>query len=212
LLLYYYPLNENVFFSLTGFYYIYNMNNTYMEFTSYSAIKGYHMLSGVDYYFGEDGINYDYDNDIRNEIYTQPEGIVRFLLDGKIYEAYYDPDDGYRSSMTALVEIDAKHAKCPIRNVFPPQPVYVRVMNEDPHEDNKYNHFNVKEKYLSLDISESDERDGEFICIYNLESEEFPESNLILKVGTNHDDSYYPYAVYEYHPENLPINRKKVEK
>lgn len=34
-----------------------------------------------------------------------------------------------------------------------------------------------------------------------------PDFELILRVGTDNYDDYYPMAVWEWHPENLPINK-----
>lgn len=44
-------------------------------------------------------------------------------------------------------------------------------------------------------------RDDKGIEIYN------PDFELILKIGTDNWDDYYPQAVWEWHPENLPINK-----
>ena len=34
------------------------------------------------------------------------------------------------------------------------------------------------------------------------------DGNLILRLGTDEYDDYYPKAIFEYYPENLPINKK----
>lgn len=31
---------------------------------------------------------------------------------------------------------------------------------------------------------------------------------IVLKIGTDYTDDYYPQAIWEYHPEFLPINQK----
>lgn len=41
--------------------------------------------------------------------------VIRLRLDGKVYTAIENPDDGYRSSMERLFVED-----CPIKNTFPP--------------------------------------------------------------------------------------------
>jgi hypothetical protein len=68
----------------------------------------------------------------------------------------------------------------PCKNTFPPQEVFVRLY---------------------------DEQDGctkdNGILIYNMD-----DASLILKLGTDNYDDYYPTARMEFHPENLPINRK----
>lgn len=47
--------------------------------------------------------------------------VIRVRLDGKVYTAIEDPDDGYRSSMGKLFVED-----CAIKNVFPPCRVLAR--------------------------------------------------------------------------------------
>lgn len=37
------------------------------------------------------------------------------------------------------------------------------------------------------------------------------DGDLILRVGTDELDDYYPTAIFEYHPENLPINKSNYE-
>ena len=73
-------------------------------------------------------------------------------------------------------------SKC--KYTFPPQPVFVEhynvVINEYGYEDSNHG-----------------------IKIYNDNKE------LILQVGTDHYDDYYPMAVFEWHPENLPINKNR---
>lgn len=69
----------------------------------------------------------------------------------------------------------------PCKNTFPPQEVFVMLYDEDEG-------FNTNQG----------------IKIYNID-----DASLILKIGTDNYDDYYPCAVMEYHPENLPINKLK---
>lgn len=63
-------------------------------------------------------------------------------------------------------------------NIFPPQPVNVKF---EEYTGN-YNSWDCK-------ITNKD-------------------GDLILRVGTDEYDDYYPKAIFEYYPENLPINKK----
>lgn len=67
---------------------------------------------------------------------------------------------------------------------FPPQPVFVE-QYDDKAGDYGYAPSNHG------------------IKIYNDNKE------LILWVGTDNYDDYYPMAIFEYHPENLPINKDR---
>jgi hypothetical protein len=93
--------------------------------------------------------------------------VCRFRLNGTVFAAIEDPDDGYRSSMRDLrVLPNAKMA-----NAFPP----VRV----------------------LGIHKAKGRDiVQFYAVAN--------GKLVLEVGTQDLDDYYPSFVASFHPENIP--------
>lgn len=74
---------------------------------------------------------------------------------------------------------EVEETDLPCKNTFPPQEVFVVL-------------------YDDCDVYDKDEG----IYIYNLD-----DASLILKVGTHNYDDYYPCAVMEYHPENMPINK-----
>jgi hypothetical protein len=118
--------------------------------------EGWHKLSG----FCDCEIKDEYNNDMINGLIIQ--------LDGKNYQCYEDPSDGYRS----YSEVQETDKAC--ANTFPPQRVMVK------HYDRNSNHG---------------------IEVFN------PDFELILRVGTDDYDDYYPIAVWEWHPENLPINK-----
>lgn len=80
-----------------------------MEFQDFI---GYHILSGVDYEGGIDGAN-----------------AIRFRIDGVIYIAMEDREDGYRSCMGSLEVSDL-----PMNNTFRGIPVIgvvTKTINED---------------------------------------------------------------------------------
>ena len=110
--------------------------------------------------------------------YNESSNGICFILDGKHYYALEDPVDGYRSMMV----VEAANEKKICKRKFPPQKV--EVVHEDYKPDRYYDSPN------------------DLLCIFN------PNDNsLILRIETEHYDSYYPCAVWEYHPENLPINK-----
>ena len=61
--------------------------------------------------------------------YTEDVEAFSFRLDGKVYTALEDPDDGYRSSMDKIVESER-----PMRNVFAPVKVVGRHRTEGDHQ------------------------------------------------------------------------------
>jgi hypothetical protein len=81
---------------------------------SLDSLVGEHELSGVD--FEQVRIDGDY----------SAANVIRFVIDGKIYVATEDPDDGYRSSMRELVIVEEP----PVTNVFGPVKVVGRERGE----------------------------------------------------------------------------------
>ena len=74
-------------------------------------------------------------------------------------------------------EIEATDLPC--KNTFPPQEVFVILYDE---------------------VGDYTKNNG--ILIYNID-----DASLILKIGTDAYDDYYPCAKMEFHPENMPINK-----
>lgn len=106
---------------------------------------------------------------------------VMLTIDGINYLAFENPDDGYRSYGCFI-----KDSKGRVQtNLFPPQKVVVR---------NTY----VREMDDSMYVNEY-----EMTEILN------PDGELIVKVGTDLSDDYYPCAIFRYNPENLPVNKDK---
>ena len=97
--------------------------------------------------------------------------VIRFRLDGKVYTAVENPDDGYRSSMERLYV-----AEDPIKNTFPPCKVLARKKAKDYYENDTL----------------------EFIDVVT--------GKVVLEVGTDSCDDYYPSFVAAFHPENMAVN------
>jgi hypothetical protein len=101
---------------------------------------------------------------------------IRFRLDGKVYTAIENPDDGYRSSMEKLfVSTDE------MKNVFPPCKVLVR----------------------------HNEKDTDSSCPQSNDTLEFIDvvtGKIVMRVGTDNVDDYYPYFVAEWNPGHMAVN------
>jgi hypothetical protein len=98
---------------------------------------------------------------------------IRFRLDGVIYTAVENPDDGYCSSMDRLfVTLD-----CKMKNVFPPIEVLVMKKDNTRFETNNTLEF--------IDIT---------TC------------KVVLEIGTDNTDDYYPRFVASFNPENMVSN------
>ena len=102
---------------------------------------------------------------------------IRFILDGKIYEAIEDPDDGYRSCLAELIE----NPEGEVTNKFPEVTVLGKM--KDKHNDG----------YTDEII--------QFIDTIT--------TKVVLEIGTEHVDDYYPNCVLYYSPENLCHNIDK---
>lgn len=109
----------------------------------------------------------------------------------------HEEEGGYETYSGVIVRIDGKNyfayenpddgyrsysefeeTDAPCTNIFPPQRVMIKTYDD-----------------------ENDYTRDKGIIIAN------PDFELILKIGTDNYDDYYPMAVYEWHPENLPINK-----
>lgn len=132
---------------------------------------GVHYLSGIGHTVFKDR----YDDDIEGEL---------FCIDGNVYGAYIDPDDGWRS-YGVIQKVDAK-----CQYTFPPQAVLIEHIDENRmiKEDDWFDY--VKRELLVI-------KDAK-----NLEE--------VLVVGTDRTDDYYPCAIFNYTPENLEINKEKL--
>ena len=104
---------------------------------------------------------------------------IAICLDGVTYVAYADPDDGYRSYGCF------EPSNIEIHNTFPPQKVRLTNIEWDGCDEDGWRSA------------------GSIIKLSNP-----TDNSTILEVGTDHSDSYYPYSIFSWHPENLPINKK----
>lgn len=104
------------------------------------------------------------------------EGIV-MTIDGNDWLAYTDPDDGYRSY--GCLRMCNGEFNVP---QFPAQVVHIKNYSEDGMDDSGW-----PRKYDKMVMTG-------------------PNGRLIMEIGTDHSDSWYPCSMFHYNPENLPIN------
>lgn len=97
--------------------------------------------------------------------------MIRFRLDGVVYTAVEDPDDGYRSFLGHLFAGTGT-----MHNVFPPVLVFGRM------------------------------RAGDDVV---LELVDCATHRVVLEVGTEYFDAYYPQFVGAFHPEAMSINQER---
>ena len=123
---------------------------------------GKHVLTGVD--FGVEKATEEYYKDANN---------MAFEMDGKVYLVREDPDDGYRSSMKDIEEVDIK-----VVNQFPPCKVKGR-----RRKNSEYGEKN------------------DVIDFYDVVT-----GLVVLAIGTENIDDYYPSYVAYFDPRNMKIN------
>lgn len=105
-----------------------------------------------------------------------------FTLGGETYVAFVDPDDGYRSyGELASIRALASEVKVINENTFPP--ILVEVLNESWEHVDGY-----------------DNRSGWTISLINPVTKK-----VILKIGTDTTDAYYPFAICRWYPENITM-------
>lgn len=131
------------------------------------SLVGEHVLTGVD--LSTDRVK-TYGE------HFEDANVIRFRLDGKVYTAVEDPNDGYRSSMDRLFVED-----CPIKNEFAP----VRVLAKKKGN----------EKWAVIDT---------------IELVDLVTGKVVLEVGTDNSDDYYPCFVAAFWPEHISINSPPV--
>lgn len=111
--------------------------------------------------------------------------LITVRLDGICYTAIEDPNDGYRSSMDTIFTKEVE-----MTNVFTPTWVVGRPYVSDPED--KYSDHRDEEGEVNL---------IEFVDVWN--------GKVILTIGTDFSDGYYPSFVANWAPENLAINEGK---
>ena len=112
---------------------------------------------------------------------TDSCGVMLFRLDGKVYAATEDPDDGYRSCMRELTVSDA-----PMTNTFEP----IRVIGR--HRER------MDEEYHENDTSDI------------LELVDAVTGLIVITVGTENTNDYYPWYEAKFNPENMAPNAEVV--
>lgn len=116
-------------------------------------LVGEYILSGVDRYAGEALCG--------TRKYAHAD-MIRFRLDGKVYVATEDPDDGYRSTLNEIF-----------------------IAEEE-----------IKNKFRGVRVVST--LQGEELSFVNKKT-----GKLILEIGTDRSDDYYPFFVARFNPENI---------
>lgn len=129
--------------------------------------KGKYQLQGVDEYTGSIKKWDDY--------YEQCQ-CIRFKLDGVVYVATEDPDDGYRSYLGEL-KIDEVDTKNPFSGVE---------VLASYRDINKYNETSEIIDFIDTTTGE-----------------------VVLSVGTDSSDDYYPSFIAHFNPAAMSINAGK---
>jgi hypothetical protein len=143
------------------------MSETKLQTVEFSALLGEHVLTGV----SRETLKLpSYEGSERLE----DSAALNFELDGVVYSAVEDPEDGYRSSMRHFVVGSAEVAR------FAPH----RVTGSMRADDTEYGH-------QSNDV---------------LELRDVVTGKVVLAVGTDNYDDYYPSFVADWNPENLAAN------
>lgn len=117
-------------------------------------LVGEHLFSGVAY--GND---------------ANGAGTFSFTIDGAIFTAVEDENDGYRSAMDEL------RSGGNIDTSFPAIKIFAS-MSSNPNED-------------------------------ILEFRDMGNGKVVLRVGTDNEDNYYPCFISEYTPENMSVERRR---
>lgn len=106
--------------------------------------------------------------------------VVRFRLDGVVYMAVEDPEDGYRSMMRSVAVGTGA-----MSYAFPP--------------------LQVVAVYRSLSAAGSDSGTCDILELIDAVT-----GKTVLKIGTENTDDYYPFFVALYSPEAMAHNANTV--
>ncbi len=132
-------------------------------------LVGYHILDAVD--FKDSKVYEEFEDSYLNST------TCRFRLDGIIYVAIEDPNDGYRSMMKDL-ELGIFGE---ITNVF--EPVWVEAVYLQERKDKCW------------------EDGSDILKLIDLKT-----GRTVLEVGTGNTDDYYPYFVADFDPTAMASN------
>ena len=100
------------------------------------------------------------------------------IIDNIVYAFEHDPDDGYRSYGNLYIPENISVNN--IKNRFPAQDVIITQHHREHTDGSK--HF-----YSIVDVI---------------------TGKVILEIGTDYTDSFYPMAICHYYPENMAINQQ----
>lgn len=129
--------------------------------TELADLVGTHVLDAVD--FSQEHVG--------SAGYIEDAESMRFRLDGVVYVAVEDPNDGYRSCLDKIFVGEG-----PMHNEFQPHKVVCNM--RDTHGED------------ILDIVDA------------------TTGKIVISVGTDGTDDYYPGFVSIFNPENLAANAK----
>jgi len=132
-----------------------------MNTVELESLVGMHTLSGVDRVTVPEGIS--------EHRYDESGDILNFVLDGKIYSAFEDGNDGYRSILGVILVTEGA-----LENMFEAVGV-----------------LGVMKEGVDYDI----------LDLYDVAN-----GKIVLSVGTDYTDDYYPWFVAEFEPRNLHVN------
>ncbi len=110
--------------------------------------------------------------------YSQDAQCIRFCLDGVNYTAMEDENDGYRSCLGSLF-VGGK-----VANTFPPVKVECKYVARKP--------VSYRDGFDDCDILE---------CV------DVATGRIVLEIGTDNTDDYYPSFVSCFSPENMVTNQ-----
>ena len=116
--------------------------------------------------------------EIRHPFDADANGVC-FMLDGVDYLAFEDPSDGYRSALGALIVLEG----------------YI-----GQSQKRQYVHEQVNCVHRTVNPNHPDDEDDV------LEIRNSVTGHLILEIGTEAVDDYYPSFVCRYYPEHLSAN------
>ena len=133
-----------------------------METVELESLVGMHTLSGVDRVTITTGMS---------EYKYESADVLNFILDGKVYSAMEDHNDGYRSALGTILVSEGT-----LKNMFEPIGV--------------------------LGIM----RDGANYSCEILDLYDVANGKVVLSVGTDNVDDWYPWFVAEFEPRNLHVN------
>ena len=106
---------------------------------------------------------------------------IWFVLGDETYMVSEDPEDGNRSAMKDIALVEKK-----VKNKFQPVSVTgVHIVNL------------IEDVYYKRDE-----------CDDVLQLVDDHTEKIVLEVGTDYSDSYYPNFVCSFHPENMSINNQ----